>query len=124
MLSRRAFFAVGGVAGVAALIRGEEPTPTEFSVPRRVDVRTDNVHAGIPIKIRRHGVELKHVVAYDLDANFAVVYRTSPDGKLLFGQNADDELQHVTLRGGITVEWDREAIQTLNARKNGVRRNG
>lgn len=124
MLSRRAFFAVGGVAGVAALIRGEEPTPTEFSVPRRVDVRTDNVHAGISIKIRRHGVELKHVVAYDLDANTAVVYRTSPDGQILFGQDSDDEAQHVTLRGGITVEWDREALQTLNARKNGVRRNG
>lgn len=105
MHTRRGFLArvttrlaavVGGASAIAAT-----KALHDSRVPPRLDIREgDNPH--VPLRVCRHGMELHHVVAYDLHADSVTVYRCGPDGRPLIGVRS---FEYETLRGGISVQW-------------------
>lgn len=116
-VSRREAFRTS-LMGAAALVAGAalsscgprvafaeaEVPESPFDVPRRLDVRAGE--QCFNIRITRNGKELNHVIAYDLDEQWAVVYRINPEtGHVdVHGGHAGE----VLLLGGLKVEWTKE----------------
>jgi len=98
-MNRLTFFksAFGAAVTLVAVRAGV----SDSRVPRRVDCREGA--CTLPIVVYRHGRKLPHVIAYDLDADTAVVYRTTPRGQFYL---MADEIATETLHGGIVVRWD------------------
>jgi hypothetical protein len=100
-MNRRSF--LGGLltGGALGVIGGAKVAARDPRVPPRMDVREGD-NPAVPIEILRNGEVIRHVVAYDLDGDWATVLRTDPKGTPLFGV---PKFEYETLRGGIIVRW-------------------
>jgi len=87
---------------------------SDDTVPRRLDCRInpDNCHE--PIKIFRHGRELEHVVAYDLDDDWVEVLRMSPADEVVTDK---DGFVYDRLSGGVRVRWDTDEVRRRKNRR-------
>jgi hypothetical protein len=76
------------------------PLESDKGVPRAADGRKG--FCGPDLGVRRFGVLLPAVVAYDLDRQFVVRYRLDPTGRPVI---ASGEFVTITEHGGISVHW-------------------
>ena len=97
MSGRREFFAKAGLAAAGIFVRLPAP-PSDPLVPRSFDCRwVTQPCSPIQLEVRRNGIPMQRVVAYDLDADMAVIAHGSERGYL-----------NETVTGGITAHWRNE----------------
>ena len=120
-MNRRHFFLSTSATAAASAATALVGPSSDHDVPPHLDVRDDKVVAGIAIIIKRHGKKINHVIAYNLQEDWVLVYRTDPNGNIVVLHDAD-EAQNVKLYGGVTVEWDHKQLRA--EREHRVRLNG
>jgi len=101
-MNRRDFFtgAAAAVAGAVAakLPKGNDPN----GPPPRLDVR--NGDDGWDIEVYQYGRKLGYCVAYDVEGQWAEVYRTDESGRPRAVRGPDHPETRL-LRGGIEARW-------------------